>query len=38
MYTLDQVKRIASKAYIINPNPDNLLSDFETWFNNNLPN
>ncbi len=31
-YTLEEVKRLCSKAYLITPNYDNLLEDFDKWF------
>ena len=32
IYTEEDVKRMTSKAYIISPDRENLLDDFDKWF------
>ena len=36
MYTKEEVKRIASKAFTVKSNNDTLIDDFERWFEQNV--
>lgn len=37
-YTEQEVRRLVSKAWLIHPNPENMLEEFDQWFEKNKKN